>query len=109
MSHKVFVYGTLKQNGVFNILLEEEVFIGEGTISGSLYDLGPFPALILDDKGVIYGEIYEVSDDILSYLDLVESVPYLYTRQKVEDMWVYEYAQPLNGAPKIKSGNWVNH
>ena len=39
-------------------------FIGNAHVSGSLYDLGAYPGLLLDEpKSSIRGEVYGVNDD----------------------------------------------
>lgn len=61
----LFVYGTLKANhsNDINELCAGKVrFVGTGTTTGSLYDLGNYPAMTESRDGVITGEIYEVLD-----------------------------------------------
>jgi gamma-glutamylcyclotransferase (GGCT)/AIG2-like uncharacterized protein YtfP len=46
----VFVYGTLRRGGArsMSVRFPESKFIAEGKVSGSLYDLGSYPGLLLN-------------------------------------------------------------
>jgi len=112
----LFVYGTLKK-GCKNhkILINPESaaeFYGEGKIRGSMYDLGDYPAIILDDTAWIMGEIYRITEREIRILDRFEEVPGLYQRSiiRVNDLieaWVY-HMQPeqVENRPQIKNGCW---
>ncbi len=81
---KVFVYGTLKRGFYANHFLSEARFLGEGIIEGyEMYDLGSFPAIV-EGKGKVKGEVYEVDRKTLNTLDFYEGVPTLYKREMVE-------------------------
>jgi gamma-glutamylcyclotransferase (GGCT)/AIG2-like uncharacterized protein YtfP len=44
--------------------------VADAKVSGSLYDLGPYPGLGLNEsKSVVVGEVYEVDDETLNKLD----------------------------------------
>lgn len=73
---KVFVYGTLL-NGYYNheIYLKNKCeYIGEGFIVGSIYKLKghSYPAFIENNRGMVHGECYEVSNEVLSHMDELE-------------------------------------
>ena len=58
----IFVYGSLKKGFYNHRLISNFNKIGEGTVKGTMYDLGSFPALCLEpDKYLIKGEIYDVN------------------------------------------------
>jgi inhibitor of KinA len=76
MNKKIlFVYGTLKR-GEFNDVSRytpAPVFLGEGFINGSLYDLGHCPALVLDEQGgPVWGELFELDESLFEALDRYE-------------------------------------
>ena len=94
MTHRVFVYGSLKRGYWNNHLLEEcrAAFKGETAtaqrfhmLSGSVEGRPRFP-VILDDGPAesarpVAGEIYHVDDECLALLDRLERVPVSYERK----------------------------
>lgn len=47
--------------------------------------MGPYPCLVKDKNGNgIKGEIYEINEDTLYQLDLLEGYPELYDRSEIE-------------------------
>lgn len=70
----LFVYGTLKKNKENHEYLKGAKFIEEAYIHGYFYDLGiGFPAVVLDNvRDKVYGEIYELDDDLLFEIDEFE-------------------------------------
>lgn len=66
-----FVYGALLKG----MALFESLFgapcLGLAFTQGELYELGTFPGMIQAD-GLVYGEVYEIDDEILSDLDQIE-------------------------------------
>lgn len=82
----VFVYGTLKRGYGNHRILKNSFFHGvyQTEPNFSLYD-GVFPYAF--DKGgeEIRGELYDVDDETLHRLDMLEGVPYHYNRIKT---WV---------------------
>lgn len=125
----VFFYGTLmagfdrrRRAGIDNKLR----YIGRGSIRASLFDLGLYPAAVPAAEGLVWGEVYEITDEatVLAALDDIEGYRHddsdrsLYRRLKVEvalpdgghEMaWVYFYNAPLGRAPRITSGDYVEH
>ncbi len=93
-------------------------FIAPALVSGSLYDLGPFPGLLLNESNaLVTGEVYEVDDALLQRLDDFEASSN-YLRRQVEISlgdqkkicWTYEpdpefYSLRL----LIKSGDWLEY
>ena len=87
--HLVFVYGTLRRGGSnFHRLRDSaqvydgSIPVSEGLAMFSYFDHYPF---IVSDKtiaSVIRGEIYEISDEVLADLDILEGISSgLYTRE----------------------------
>ena len=125
----VFVYGSLKRGqplyfleGLEDLRLEVLPARMQG---GLLYDLGPFPGMILKcSGGVVMGEVHrfrqiEVVLDILDEVEeyygegdpnnlyrRVEHDAELLNEEGFIPCWVYEYVGPLGEAEFIETGVW---
>jgi gamma-glutamylcyclotransferase (GGCT)/AIG2-like uncharacterized protein YtfP len=118
--HLVFVYGTLRRGeaGAMSIRFPGSKFIGEAGVSGTLYDLGAYPGLLLNESdSTVVGEVYEVDDEILDELDEFEASS-RYLRKQVEislgshkrACWVYEPDPEFYSLRTlIMSGDWVEY
>jgi gamma-glutamylcyclotransferase (GGCT)/AIG2-like uncharacterized protein YtfP len=118
--HLVFVYGTLREGGAQAMpdIFPGAKFIGHASGSGSLYDLGAYPCLLLDESNSqVIGEVYEIDDEILNKLDEIEASS-SYWRKQVEvslgndrlSCWVY--APDAKLYPRrllITSGDWIEY
>ena len=110
---RVFVYGTLKKGFRNAYYLEDARILGEfvtGPIH-SMYDFGGYPAVSENGKTAIAGEVYDISEELLASIDLLESYPDFYQRVMIETSfggaWMYVVSEPLCAA-KIKiSGSWL--
>ena len=64
MNLPLFVYGTLKrsQKGMPHSLMRQARFLSRASMSGSLYDLGPYPGVFRNSAGGgrVFGELYEL-------------------------------------------------
>jgi gamma-glutamylcyclotransferase (GGCT)/AIG2-like uncharacterized protein YtfP len=87
---KLFVYGTLKRifrdernNPVAPMQNVELIGEYETRLNWTLADLGPYPAMIPGNSGVV-GEVWEVPDKKIEQLDRYEGVPHLFMRTDVE-------------------------
>lgn len=129
MADRVFFYGTLRTG--FNRTTRAGVddflkFAGHASISGKLFDLGIYPAAVPASDSRVKGEVFEMVDapKVLAALDRIEGYRSaepdrsLYTRVQVqatmddgrtENVWVYFYNAPLGRAPRIASGDYVEH
>lgn len=129
MTHLVFFYGTLmagfdrrRRAGIDNKL----TYIGRGSIKAALFDLGIYPAAIPAPDGRVWGEVYAMSeiDTVLLALDDIEGFTpadpdrSLYLRRETDVVlpdgssataWVYFYNAPLGQAPRIASGDYLEH
>ena len=129
MADLVFFYGTLmagfdrrRRAGIDNKLR----YMGRGSIQGSLFDLGLYPGAVPASEGFVWGEVYEITDEatVLAALDDIEGYRHddsdriLYRRLKAEVAlpdgghamaWVYFYNAPLGRAPRITSGDYLEH
>ena len=125
----VFFYGTLmagfdrrRRAGIDTKL----TYRGRGSVRGSLFDLGIYPAAVPAAEGLVWGEVYEMAapDAVLAALDDIEGCrpddpdKSLYARTRadatmpdgsVERAWVYFYNAPLGRAPRIASGDYLEH
>ena len=129
MAYFVFFYGTLmagfdrrRRAGID----EKLTYRGRGSVQGSLFDLGIYPAAVPATEGVIWGEVYEMVDSaaVLTALDDIEGYRQddpdksLYARAvadvtmpdgRLVQAWVYFYNAPLGKAPRIPSGDYLEH
>jgi gamma-glutamylaminecyclotransferase len=96
MTHRVFVYGSLKRGHWNCALLSDSEFKGETVteqryymLSGRVAGSRAFPVVLDDDPalsaGPLAGEIYHVNDECLAQLDRLERVPDSYER-KIADV-----------------------
>jgi gamma-glutamylcyclotransferase (GGCT)/AIG2-like uncharacterized protein YtfP len=118
--HLVFVYGTLRRGGAgaMSIRFPTSRFIADAKVSGSLYDLGAYPGVLLNESNsLVIGEVYEVDDEILIELDDYESSSH-YRRKQVEISlgtqrrmcWIYEPNPEFYSHRKlITSGDWIEY
>ena len=94
------------------------IFLGDASVSGSLYDLGTYPGLLTSESSsLVKGEVYQLDDDTLSKLDEFEASSN-YWRKQVEVLlangktlcWVYEPVPELcANRTLIHSGDWVEY
>ena len=129
MADFVFFYGTLmagfdrrRRAGMDDKLR----FVGRGWMRASLFDLGLYPAAVPSPDGCVWGELYEMSESatVLGALDEIEGYRpgdpdhSLYVRSQVtitlpdalqHPAWVYFYNAPLGQAPRIDSGDYLQH
>jgi gamma-glutamylcyclotransferase (GGCT)/AIG2-like uncharacterized protein YtfP len=118
--HLVFVYGTLRSGGAraMSIRFRNSKFIADAKVGGTLYDLGTYPAILLNESNsLVIGEVYEVDDEILNKLDDIEASSN-YWRKQVEISlgthrrvcWIYEPSTEFYSPHAIiKSGDWIEY
>jgi gamma-glutamylcyclotransferase (GGCT)/AIG2-like uncharacterized protein YtfP len=120
--HLVFVYGTLRRGGAraMSLRFPNSKFIADAKVSGSLYDLGPYPGLLLNESNSsVLGEVYEVDDEILNKLDDIEASS-SYWRKHVEISlgtqrtmcWIYvpeHNPEFYSYRTLITSGDWIEY
>ena len=77
MADLVFFYGTLmagfdrrRRAGIDSKLK----YVGRGSIEAALFDLGIYPAAVPAPEGIVWGEVYEMTDPeaVLAGLDEIE-------------------------------------
>ncbi len=121
-TNAVFVYGTLRKGGSNHFRMAGSDFIGEGKISGKMYKIDWYPALLCGGETFVKGEFYRVDDKTLDALDEFEgitpdaSVPREYRRVRVtvalsaehpEDAWVWEWIGGVENATALDGEDWL--
>ena len=119
-AHLVFIYGSLRRDcpQPMSTRFPGSKFIAEAKVRGSLYDLGAYPGLQLDESNsLVTGEVYEIDDETLNKLDEFESSSN-YLRKQVEISvgnesklcWTYE-PNPESYFLRIliSSGDWIEY
>jgi len=121
MAERLFVYGTLHPDRApeeIADIVRHFKHLGHGTVRGHYYDLGSYPAVILDQKGKsVHGEVYALPQEahVLDRLDAYEEYSpaspeqSLFVRKKARvqllkgsrsECWIYVYNRPI---PKHES------
>lgn len=85
MENYVFVYGTLMNGKRNHYILEDSKFIGNGFISDYfMFNIVTYPGIQKSKyKSKVYGEVYQVSEETLKQLDILEEVGTLYNKEIV--------------------------
>jgi len=129
MAEHVFFYGTLMKpfNRPGRRRIDEYLsYVGRGSISAALFDLGIYPAAVPASEGRVWGEVYEMLNaaPVLQALDEIEAYrpdepeASLYTRVttpvlledgRTVEAWAYFYNAPLGRAERIESGDYLEH
>jgi len=114
----LFVYGTLRADGVAAELLAQAGYIRSAAVPGTLYDIdGAYPALMLYGSTPVRGEIWHCPPDLLAQLDAYESVQHgLFRRVGVEvaglPCWTYvagpALASKLTPERRVDAGDWMH-
>ncbi|MES2425826.1 MAG: gamma-glutamylcyclotransferase family protein [Bacteroidota bacterium] len=124
----LFVYGTLllSDNEHAAYLRNNASFYHHGKLNGRLFDVGSYPAVILNDADnyPITGSIYRLNNpEALKLLDEYEGITAdeneddWYTRELVSvetvsgslNCWVYLYNLPVDGLTEIISGDYLGY
>jgi gamma-glutamylcyclotransferase (GGCT)/AIG2-like uncharacterized protein YtfP len=128
MSTFLFAYGTLQAELApreVALLVARLRRVGEGSVVGTLYDLGRYPGAVIDaaSERRIYGTVFELPEDpeLWRELDayeeyapeLPEASQFVRARTvaKMKDgdsleCWIYVYNRSLAGAKVVESGVW---
>ncbi|MCI0381140.1 MAG: gamma-glutamylcyclotransferase [Gemmataceae bacterium] len=128
MKNYLFLYGTLLPEHVspdLKSVVQRLRRLGSATIAGRLFDLGEYPALVLDTSAEtrVTGEVFELPDDpgVLQSLDAYEEFDpndpdgslFLRKRMPIELRdgrrilaWVYIYNRDPSHSPLVSGGNY---
>ena len=110
--NRVFVYGTLKRGQRNSHYLRGAEFIGRFKTAAeySMYEFDDYPAVCLQGRHAIHGEIYHVSDRQFQLLDELEWYPRFYQRIEIPthygDAWMYILQRELCHGRKLLQGRW---
>lgn len=123
---RMFVYGTLRQGFGLSHLLKTASFQGAGFVYGTMYDLGSYPGIKLNEQDKthkVIGEVYFIDRETMARLDYIEGYRpnepehSLYIRKPVivlnsnhEEQfgYIYEYNQNTDNVTTIiESGDWA--
>ena len=108
-TRKVFVYGTLMTGEMNHHYLEESICLGKAAIGGyDMYNVGGWYPAIIPGNARIIGELYQVPNEDMPSIDMLEGEGSLYIRKCEittgnELAYIYEYAQDTEGLEKIDS------
>ncbi|HTB97778.1 MAG TPA: gamma-glutamylcyclotransferase family protein [Terracidiphilus sp.] len=128
MSTFLFAYGTLKAGLAPRHLAHVVARLrrsGQGTVAGTIYDLGDYPGAVLDaaSEKKFYGTVFEVPEDpelwreLDAYEEYEPDLPAVSQFVRVRTMvqmieggslecWIYVYNRDVEGANVIQSGAW---
>ena len=114
---RVFVYGSLLRGGWNHHLLEDAAFVGDARTARlyTMHSLGRFPGVTDVPFSPIYGEVYDVDDETLARLDMLEGHPRFYQRRVVlvlvgrTPFFAYTYLllqRKYHEFPVVTTGSW---
>jgi gamma-glutamylcyclotransferase (GGCT)/AIG2-like uncharacterized protein YtfP len=110
----LFAYGTLMRGyALHDVLAGGATFLGVGSVSGCLLDLGRYPGLV-EGSGRVSGEVYRLDDpQLLPVLDREEGYNFERRRAIVTlaggrraRAWLYRYRGPRARATAITDGDY---
>ncbi|MBZ4189670.1 gamma-glutamylcyclotransferase family protein [Niabella beijingensis] len=131
-SNYLFVYGSLLsgfKSPAYEYMARYFELVGPATASGTLYDLGDYPAAIPDNSGrTITGELYRIrSKHELSYAlaqldgyeglnpEAGETADYkrelcsIRRNDEQVEAWVYWFSHEIKDKPVVESGNVLDY
>jgi gamma-glutamylaminecyclotransferase len=105
VAHLVFVYGTLMKGELHHTTIEHARFVRKAQTLPhyEFVKIDYYPALLPDGQKSISGELYEVDDQTLRRLDVLEDVPTYYERHTIEladGSSAYAYVMPRERAQR---------
>ncbi|EJQ51755.1 branched-chain alpha-keto acid dehydrogenase [Bacillus wiedmannii] len=122
--HHVFVYGTLRKEQTNAHFMQGAICIADGAWTyGKLFDTNEgYPAMIYSNEEKVYGEVYEVNDEILRKLDELEEYTgnaendlydrikqTVYAADREIEAYVYIAQDKKMILKVIDSGDWVEY
>ena len=111
----VFVYGSLRKGFGLNPVLKSSSYVETVKTKPkyTMYSLGAFPCIVKGGDTAIVGELYNISPETERRLDMIEGVPQLYRKGKVEikgygNVLAYFFTKSsAKGLNKIDTGDWA--
>lgn len=81
----LFVYGTLMSGQRAADKMNDGKYLGDYKLEGyAMYNLGRYPGIIPMEGESVFGELYEISEDMIPMLDEYEEEGSLYHRREVQ-------------------------
>jgi molybdenum cofactor guanylyltransferase len=112
LSTIIFVYGTLLAGESNHGFLANAEFLGADRLQNAqLYNLGEYP-MMLPGEGAVTGEVYRVTADTLTELDILEEHPEIYFRGQIilesgrSGQVYWGRSQHTVNCPGIACGDW---
>lgn len=124
-SNFLFVYGTLMRgfsNPFAEKLVTNAIWIGKGTFTGHLFDLGFYPGAVYDRNTTlqVHGEVWQLSDfqvtiKVLDNYEGINDTTPEYVRQEVPILlengnkmrcWAYIFCQSTENYKVITEGDY---
>ena len=68
----IAVYGSLKKGKYNHGLLADSEYVGETTLSGTLYRVSSYPALVEEGNNEYPAEVYKVSEEVYNLVKSME-------------------------------------
>jgi gamma-glutamylcyclotransferase (GGCT)/AIG2-like uncharacterized protein YtfP len=120
----LFVYGSLRRGSghARSLWLEQSaVWQGPASLSGDLYRVSWYPALVTGSR-IVRGDVYRLPAALLAELDIYEAI-----RQQPDDEYrrsiglvtlaqgvkceafIYWYVQSVQGLEKVQGGDWLQY
>ncbi|MGF7533374.1 gamma-glutamylcyclotransferase [Bacillus mexicanus] len=117
MNSLLFVYGTLRKHDIsHHLLVQSECINEQARTKGSLFAVKGEPAAVLEeDEGYIYGEVYEADELCIHKLDQFyqgydKQTVLIETDTGIKKALVYFMnIEECGDCPKISSGDWKEH
>ena len=121
---QVFVYGTLRQGAPNHNIIKMGrcELVGKVVVSGyDMFDTGMGYPGVIEGDGDVTGEVWNVDDDTVKALDMLEGVPHLYTKGEVDTpygnaiIYLYANAKRLLGEDyawirnQVVYGDWLKY
>lgn len=117
MTHLVAVYGSLRKGFYNHGLIAGSEYLGDDRLSNlTLYNLGPYPGVKVQNSQGVLVEVYSVTDKTLAELDKLEDFfpdrPQHSQYLRIANasiygtVWVYIYNRPVESEALIPSGVW---
>ena len=104
----LFVYG-LFRDSARNLL--GGTFCGRTTVNGKIYKVNEFyPGITLNKKGLVFGDVYLINEDVFPELDEFEGDEYIRTKVRTSsdiECWIYEYIHDTSNFKEIECGDWM--
>jgi gamma-glutamylaminecyclotransferase len=112
---RLFAYGTLLAGERDHALLGDAERMGPAVTRPlySLYEVGPYAALVAGGSTAVRGELYDLDRDTLLSIDVARQVPRLFDRARIslEDGTEAEaYLMPpenVRGKRRVRCGSWL--